>query len=342
MKAVRLRGHGGFEQLEYRADVAVPAPGPGEVLVRIAAAAINNTDINTRIGWYDQSISAATADVSTPPPDARGWRGSPAVFPRIQGADACGRLVGAGTRVLIDPVLASEMGAGAPPRYFGSDCDGAFAEYACVPAANAQRIDSTLSDIELAALPCAYGAAETMLTRLALRSGETLLIRGASGGVGSAAVQLARLRGARIIAVCSADKGEALRALGAEQIIERDADLLAALGAESVDALIDVVGGPGASGALNILRRRGRYATAGAIAGPAVTLDWRTLYLKDLTLYGCTVPDPGVFTRLLQYVERGELVPPVAAVYPLSRIIEAQEAFLAKRHVGKIVLLPGA
>lgn len=348
MRAVLLTGHGGFDKLELRSDVPVPVPGPGEVLIRVGAAAVNNTDINTRIGWYSKAVNEATevggaGGIAGAQDD--GWSGASFKFPRIQGADACGRIVAVGAgvdparigeRVLVEPVFrgASRYDV----LYFGSEVDGAFAEYARVPAAHAHRIESGLSDAELASFPCAYSAAENILTRIALIAGERVLITGASGGVGSAAVQLATRRGAEVIALASGDKADAVRALGASQVIPRDADLEALFGPEYFDAALDVVGGVQFGAILNTLKRGGRYGVSGAISGPIVGLDLRTLYLKDLRLIGCTVLEPQVFPNLIGYIERGEIRPLVAAAYPLTEIVAAQEAFLAKRHVGKMVL----
>ncbi|HEX3846753.1 MAG TPA: alcohol dehydrogenase family protein [Steroidobacteraceae bacterium] len=352
MKAVLLRGHGGFDRLEYREDVPAPTPAPGEVLIRIGAAGVNNTDINMRIGWYSKAVSDATDSPSVgaaAAADDGGWAGDAVGFPRIQGADACGRIVAAGAgvdparigeRVLVDPILRSGAGALDETRYFGSDRDGGFAELTTVPAANARRIESTLSDAELASFPCSYGAAENMLTRARVAAGETVLVTGASGGVGSAAVQLARRRGAQVVAVASAAKAVAVASLGARKVLGRDADVVAELGPESVDAVIDVVGGPSFPRLLEVLKRGGRYAVAGAIAGPTVELDLRTLYLKDLRLLGCTILDPEVFGNLIAYIERGEIKPLVSATYPLREIVAAQKDFLSKAHAGKIVLTP--
>jgi NADPH:quinone reductase-like Zn-dependent oxidoreductase len=357
MKAVRLLGHGGFDQLRLSTDVPVPTPRADEVLIAVGAAGVNNTDINTRIGWYSRAVTqdteAAAANLKASAQDRAadsGWTGSALRFPRIQGADACGRIVaiGAGVdsarlgeRVLVEPVFhAPQAQDRYAVTYFGSECDGAFAEFARVPARHAHRIASPLSDAELASFPCSYSAAENMLSRLSLASGETVLITGASGGVGSAAVQLARRRGARVIAIADPLKARAVAALGAERVLGRKADLAAECGADSVDAVVDVVGGSGFAGLLDVLRRGGRYAVAGAIAGPVVGLDLRTLYLKDLRLFGCTVLDPGVFENLVAYIERGEIRPVVARVYALEDIVAAQEQFLRKEHTGKIVLTP--
>ncbi|MFI4890244.1 MAG: alcohol dehydrogenase family protein [Steroidobacterales bacterium] len=352
MRAVLLKGHGGYDQLEYRDDVPVPRPGAGEVLVRVGAAALNNTDINTRTAWYSRAVregttaDAAASGLANARAEDSGWTGVALKFPRIQGADACGRIVAVGAgvdaarigeRVLIEPVFRMPHAI-----YFGSECDGAFAQYAHAPAAHAYRIRSSLSDAELASFPCAYSAAENMLTRLNLQAGERVLVTGASGGVGSAAVQLARRRGAVVIGVAGAAKLDSVRALGAEQVLVRDTDLVAALGRESVDAVVDIVGGTQFPALLEILRRGGRYAVSGAIAGPTVELDLRTLYLKDLRLLGCTVLEAAVFSNLIAYIERGEIRPVIASTHPLHDIVAAQQEFLTKRHTGKIVLIPPA
>ena len=353
MKAVLLLGHGDLDQLAYREDVRVPRPGPGEVLIRVGAAAVNNTDINTRIGWYSKTVTEATdAGLSAATASATdgAWTGTPLPFPRIQGTDACGRIVAVGPgvaatrigeRVLVDPVLRPRTGVSSGKAgYFASECDGAFAEYTKVPTENARRLESTLTDVELASFPCSYSTAENMLTRAEVVSGQTVLVTGASGGVGSAAVQLARRRGATVIALARAAKAELVVGLGASRVLGRDAHLVAELGAESVDAVIDVVGGSQFPALLNVLRSGGRYAVAGAISGPVVALDLRTLYLKDLRLIGCTIQEAEVFGNLIGYIERGEIRPLVSQVYPLREIARAQVDFLSKGHVGKIVLVP--
>jgi NADPH:quinone reductase-like Zn-dependent oxidoreductase len=351
MRGVQLVGNGGFEQLVVRDDLPVPVPAAHEVLVRVGAAAVNNTDVNTRIGWYTPSVTSATPGTGEPddePAAAIGWSGDAPAFPRIQGADACGRIVEVGAevdpgrsgeRVLVEPVLRGRPGtADRAITYFGSECDGAFAEYAVAPSVHCHRVVSELGDVELATFPCSSSAAENMVVRAAVGPGDVVLVTGASGGVGTAAVQLARRRGARVVAVAGADKAAAVLALGAAEVLPREVDLRAVLGPRSVDVVIDVVGGDGWPTLLDVLRPFGRLATAGAIAGPVVELDLRTLYLKDLTLVGCTVLAQGVFAGLVGHIERGEVQPVVAATYPLEEIVAAQRRFLAKDHVGKVVL----
>ena len=339
MRGVWLTGHGDMDQLDIRKDIPVPVPGPRDVLVRVAAAGVNNTDINTRVAWYSKS-EAASEDAS--------WAGQPITFPRIQGADVCGHIIAVGgevsadridERVLVEPCIREANGKLLDqPWYLGSECDGGFAEYTVVAARHAHKIESVLSDIELASFPCSYSTAENLLTRANVKTGESILVTGASGGVGSAAVQLAKARGAYVWAVTSPAKSDALRELGADGTISRETDLTVEPGSNSVDVVIDLVAGDHWPQYLEALRPGGRYAAAGAIAGPLVELDVRTLYLKDLSLFGCTVLDPGVFNNLIKRIELGAVKPVVARAFTLEDICDAQTLFLKKRHVGKIVL----
>lgn len=336
MTAMLLTGHGDTDKLAYRTDVPTPRPGPGEVLVRVGAAGVNNTDIATRTGWYGAADG-----------EAAGWAGAMA-FPRIQGADVCGHIAATGAavaaarvgeRVLVQSCLVS-LRHGGQDVWLGSERDGGFAQFVAVPSADAHRIDSPLSDVELASFPCAYGTAENLLTRAGVAAGERVLITGASGGVGSAAIQLARARHAEVIAIAGADKLAQCAALGAAEAIPRDVNLLSRIAADSIDVAIDCVGGPSWSNLLDMLKPGGRYAVSGAIAGPAVHLDLRKLYLKDLTFFGCTRQDRAVFQQLIQRIEQRQIVPLISQTYPLSGLAAAQQDFVAKRHFGKLVVVP--
>ena len=354
MTAVLLTGHGGIDKLEYHTDVPMPTPKPGEVLIEITAAGINNTDINTRIGWYSKSVEGATdvggaGGLAEADDSDASWSGVPLGLPRIQGADICGRIVAVGDdadaarigeRVIVRSML----------RYYtdyrpyecwtiGSEMDGGFAQYVAVASKETHAVNCDWSDAELASIPCAYSTAENMLHRAQVGA-ERVLVTCASGGVGSAAVQLAKRRGATVIAVCSSAKSADVLALGADQVIDRNADLVAELGESCVDVVLDLVAGDQWPSLLELLCRGGRYITAGAIAGPLVTLDVRTLYLKDLSLLGSTFQDDVVFENLVRYIERDEIRPVVAKTYPLADIAEAQTDFLAKAHTGKLVLIP--
>jgi NADPH:quinone reductase-like Zn-dependent oxidoreductase len=355
MKAVVTIGNGGYDKLVYR-DVPVPVPGPAEVLIKVLAAGVNNTDINTRLGWYSSDVTASTADAATAQEAQAvsrgdgGWNEA-TPFPFIQGTDCCGRVVLAtdeagahliGKRVLVRACMRPNGFASMGNVWMASDFDGAFAEYVKVPASEVFPVECGWSDAELATIPCSYGTTENMLHRAKLEAGERVLVTGASGGVGSAAIQLAKRRGAHVVAVAGREKLAAVSAIGCDQAIARGDDLLSILGEESIDLVIDNVAGPGFGALLKLLRRGGRYVSSGAIGGPLVTLDMRDFYLKDLTLFGCTAWDEPVFPNLIAYIERGEIRPLVGRVLPLERIADAQREFLEKRHVGNLVLIPHA
>jgi len=224
--------------------------------------------------------------------------------------------------------------------WLGSEVDGGFAQFTCVPALDAHAIESNLSDAELATFPCAYATAENLLGRSGVAAGERVLITGASGGVGAACIQLARRRGAEIVAVASPSRADILKDLGASQVVPRGEPLSSHVEPGSIDAVVDVVGGASWPELLDALRPRGRYAVSGAIAGPIVSLDLRKLYLKDLILLGCTSQDAGVFERLIHALESGEIRPLLAGTYPLSALVRAQQDFLARAQFGKLVVLP--
>lgn len=353
MKAIVTTGNGDFDKLEFR-DVPVPDCGPGEALLQVLGAGVNNTEINTRLGWYSSSVTSATLETvqalqekATVRADG-GWnQASP--FPFIQGTDCCGRVVNAGSdvdggllgrRVLVRACMRPQGFGSMESIWMGSDFDGSFAQFVKVPATDVFPVESDWSDAELATIPCAYGTAENMLHRAAVGAGDQVLVAGASGGVGSAVVQLAKRRRARVTAITGRDKMEQVYAIGADRVIARDDDLVTRLGEQAVDVVVDNVAGPTFGTLLKLLKRGGRYASSGAIAGPVVTLDMRDLYLKDLTMIGCTAWDEPVFPNLVAYLERGEIRPLLAKVFPLSRIADAQREFLEKRHVGNFVLIP--
>ncbi len=353
MKAVVTTGNGGYDRLVYR-DVARPAPGPEAVLIRVGAAGMNNTEINTRLGWYSASVTtdtlgAAAAAKTAPAQKADGGWNAATPFPFIQGTDCCGVVVEAGSRadqtlvgqrVLVRACMRPAGFASPENIWMGSDFDGAFAQFVTVPANEAFPVSCDWSDAELATIPCAYGTAENMIHRAGVGKDMRVLVAGASGGVGSAAVQLAKRRGARVSAITTADKAAAVRALGADDVILRGEDPITALGRGAVDVVVDNVAGPGFPAMLNVLKRGGTLVSSGAIAGPIVALDMRVFYLNDLTLIGCTAWDEPVFPNLIAYIERGEIRPLLTRTYPLDRIAEAQEEFLKKTHIGNFALIP--
>ena len=351
MSAVLTTGHGGFEVLKFSDDVKVPQPSSDQVLIKVLGAGINNTDINTRTAWYSKSVSDETsAENSQGKDDDGSWSGEPLEFPIIQGADCCGEIVAVGNDIDVgrigERVLVRTMQQYAVDYRpyecwtMGSECDGAFAEYMVAFSDESFKIESNWSNAELASIPCAYSTAENLLERSDVKEGEVVLITGASGGVGSAAIQLAKRRGARVVAIASEAKLGAVSDIGADEVIHREDKLIDSIENETIDVVIDLVAGRNWGYLLDVLKKGGRYAAAGAIAGPIVELDVRTLYLKDLVLIGCTFQDREVFQNLIGYIERNEIKPLVSKTYPLKNIIDAQKDFVTKKYVGKLVLLP--
>ena len=354
MNAMVTMGHGDIDKMVWHEEWTRPEPGADDVLVKVGACGLNNTDVNTRSGWYSKAVTEETTgsgfdvDGESDP----SWGGAPITFPRIQGADVCGTVVAVGAnvdaarigeRVITDNWLRDP----ADPRnmikvgYFGSERDGGFAEYTCIPAANALAVTSDLSDAELATFSCSYSTALGMLNRANVNAADTVLVPGASGGVGGALVQLAKLRGARVIAMASVAKHADVKALGADVLLPRASDnLVAALDGETVNVVADVVGGAAWPQLIEVLERGGRYTCSGAIAGPIVEFDLRTFYLNDLTFTGSTVIDQTVMPELVKLIEAGSLRPSLAATYPLAKLHAAQTAFIAKEHTGNIVVVP--
>jgi len=355
MKAVVTTGNGGYEKLDYR-DVPIPQLTANEVLLQVLAAGVNNTEINTRLGWYSSRITGSTQALTTGEKEIQaaraqgdgGWNEA-TPFPFIQGTDCCGRVVAVapgadeslmGSRVLVRSCMRSAGWDSLENIWIASDFDGAFAQFVKVPAIEVFPVNCEWSDAELGTIPCAYGTAENMVQRAKVAKGENVLIAGASGGVGSAAVQLAKRRGAFVTAIAGKAKLEKVKAIGADQVIARGESIVDCLGEKSVDVVVDNVAGPCFGGMLKVLKRGGRFVSSGAIAGPLVELDMRDFYLKDLTLIGCTAWDEPIFPNLVSYIEKGEIMPLLAKTFPLKKIAEAQREFTQKKHVGKFVLIP--
>ena len=353
MKGVYLTGFGGYDKLDYREDIPVPKPKAGEVLVKIGAAAVNNTDINTRIGWYSKNVKTATSvggaegygdDVN----EDGSWLGQALGFPRIQGADSCGRIVAVGEGVdekrIGERVLIRNVQEMPPSEHglecftHGSECDGTFCEYTTARSEEVFCINSSLSDEELAVFPCAYATANNLICRVGVKENDRVLVTGASGGVGSALVQLVKARGAKVIGVCDPGQEDIVKGYGADEIIFRGEDYIEKLGEMSVDVVLDMVAGDSWPQILKILKKGGKLGMCGAIAGPIVEFDVRDMYLKDLSFYGTTYQTRDSMLQLIEFVEQGKVRPIIAKVYPLKDIVEAQKAFLSKKHVGKIVL----
>jgi alcohol dehydrogenase len=242
-----------------------------------------------------------------------------------------------GARVIC-PTNQPEPTAQNPLRFvsIGSEYDGAFAQYCVVPARHLHDVTpSALSDVDIGAMPCAYGTAANLLARAGVRADDRVLVTGASGGVGLAAVQLALLRDAEVTGQARPEKAAVLRAAGAA-VLDRDARPEP----RSFDVVIDVVGGAGWQHRLEALLPGGRYATSGAVAGPLVQGDLRTIYLNDLTIFGATHQPPEVFAGLVSLINAARIRPVVSQTYALRDIGQAQADLAAGRYAGKLVLLP--
>ncbi len=348
MRAMLLTGHGDMDKLVYTTDQPVPQISDTEVLIQVHACGLNNTDVNTRTGWYSKGVEKNTTGNALETADEAdaGWGGTSISFPLIQGADVCGTVIAVGSnadknligkRVLIDTWLRDwsmpnkKDGVG----YYGSECNGGFAEYTKIDHRNVHPVTSDLSHAELATFATSWMTAEGMLNRANVGPEDTVLITGASGGVGSALIALANRRGAKTIALTSAKKKDAIQTLNPSQILIRNQDTLDGI---KVSVVADVVAGDMFPDLIKALERGGRYVTSGAIAGPITSLDIRTLYLHDLTLFGSTIVPAGTFDDLVGYIERKEVEPLLAKIYPLEKLHEAQAAFIAKEHTGNIVI----
>ncbi|QER87816.1 zinc-binding dehydrogenase [Streptomyces tendae] len=345
MRAVRITRHGGPEVLEA-AQVPVPVPRAGEALVRVTSVALNNTDLWTREGAYGRPGD----------PEARsGWRG-PVDFPRVQGADVAGRVAAVGSggdeglvgrRVVVDPAVYDGDGPDAHPvGLMGSERDGGYAEYVTAPLDQLHDVTgSPLTDDQLASLPTAYGTALGMIERGRMREGETVLVSGASGGVGLALVQIARARGAQVVAVSSGTKIDAVREAGAHAVVDRAGDVIGQIRAaapQGIDVGLDVVAGDLVSEGVPLLREGGRWVIAGALGGYGVHLDVRRLYLHNAQVIGSAMHTRAHFGLLMEMARQAAVEPVVAAAYPLDQAARAQEELARRNHVGKIVLHPGA
>ena len=363
MAAVLLTGHGGIDQLVYREDVAVPRPGAGEVLVKVTATAKNNTDRKVREGLYptEREDDIASFQIS----------GTATLsFPRIQGADVVGRVVAAGSGVpesrvgergLLDFNIYADQrrDINLIPDYYGHGRDGGYAEYIAVPSAQFHRVDNPeLADAELAALGmCSYQTALHMLTAARVQAGEHILITGASGGVGTALIQLCRILGAVPHAVSSPGKAEALRELGAASVIDRTrtddwkAAVREATDGAVIDAVMDLVGGEMTNQLIDVLiermPERGTYprlSIAGASAGSSTKILWTRIYLYQIQLFGVSHGTRDEADQLIAWIRSGALRPVLHGTFKLSDIHRAEEYFVNRDNsfLGKIALVPDA
>lgn len=363
MAAMLLTGHGDIEKLHYREDVKTPTPGPGDVLVQVTATAKNNTDRKAREGLYP---TKEKGDVTS---FAMG--GTPTLtFPRIQGADVAGWIVSVGEGVdagrigqrgLLDfNIYADEhRDINLTPDYYGHGADGGYAEYIAVPADQFHYIaNPKLRDAELASMGmCSYQTAYHMMTSAQIGAGERVLVSGASGGVGTALIQLCRIVGAIPYAVSQPDKADALLALGAEVVIDRG-DLptfvdrvLATTGGQPIDAVMDLVGGEMTDRFIDTMivdmqsrQSYPRLAIAGASGGNLSEIMWTRIYLYQVQILGVSHGTREEAEQLIDWIRSGELKPVLHAAFKLSELHAAERYFVkrGRHYLGKIVIVPDA
>lgn len=361
MSAMLLTGHGGIDKLVYRRDVPTPSPAAGEVLVQVTATAKNNTDRKAREGLYP------TKDKS----DVTSFQigGSPTLtFPRIQGADVVGRVVAVGDGVdaerigqrgLLDFNLYPDdrRDINLTPDYYGHGADGGFAEYIAVPADQFHTVETPeLADAELAAMGmCSYQTALHMLNAAGVTAGERVLVTGASGGVGTALIQLCRIMGAIPYALSTPDKAEALVALGAEAVLDRSAmqdftDQVRTLtDGRPIDAVMDLVGGEMTDRFIDCMifgmQRRDSYprlSIAGASAGNISEILWTRIYLYQVQIFGVSHGTRDEAEQLVAWIRSGQLKPVLHAAFKLSELHDAERYFVDRgsNFLGKIVIVP--
>ncbi|MDN3522767.1 zinc-binding dehydrogenase [Halomonas ramblicola] len=363
MSAMLLTGHGDVDKLVYRDDVPVPQPGPGEVLVRVTATAKNNTDRKAREGLYP------TKDKGDVTSFAMGGEAT-LTFPRIQGADIAGRVVAVGEGVdagrigergLLDFNLYADArrDLNLTPDYYGHGADGGFAEYVALPSDQFHHVPNPeLRDAELAAMGmCSYQTAYHMMTSARVAAGERVLVSGASGGVGTALIQLCRIVGAIPYAVSQPEKADALLALGAEAVIDRG-DLpsfvervLEATGGTPIDAVMDLVGGEMTDrfidtmiGDMQARTSYPRLSIAGASGGNLSEIMWTRIYLYQVQIFGVSHGTREEAEQLVAWIREGRLKPVLHAAFRLSDLHAAERYFVSRgsNFLGKIVIVPDA
>ena len=325
MKAVVISTYGEAEVLQYT-EVPTPTPGAAQVLVEVKAMGLNYLDIFVR----------------------RGMPGRRTPLPHISGGDIAGVVaavgsevstVSVGARVLVDPAV--------PEGAIGEDVPGGMAEYTRVPASNLIPIPDLVSFEEAACLPIAYGTAWRMLiTRANVRAGETVFILGASGGVGTAAVQIAKLAGARVIAGSGSHaKWDRLRHLGADDVVdtsdpEFDRSIWALTSKQGVDVLVNYTGAATWIPSIRALKKGGRLVTCGATAGYQTLLDLRYVWVRELSLLGSDGWTRQELQTVCLLAWEGKIRPIIDRILPLAQAAEAEQALERREVFGKVILVP--
>ncbi|MGI9596573.1 MAG: quinone oxidoreductase family protein [Acidimicrobiales bacterium] len=334
MKAIVFEEHGGLDVLAYT-DIETPEPGPGEVRVAVDACSLNYHDVFTRRGM---------AGIKTP-------------LPMIPGCDAAGTVDASGEgvsgwstgdRVLVDPVQWSDDGR---IRMIGDTRWGAYAQYVVVDARQLIPLPAQVSAVDASCLPVAYGTAHRMMfTRGEVAAGETVFVLGASGGVGTCCVLLAKMAGAHVVAAAgSAEKCEALERLGADETVDYSTTDIAAFTKERTgslfsgggwDVVVNFTGGDTWPKTLRMVKMGGRLLTCGATAGFDPQTDIRFIWTAEMDVRGSNGWKRDDLHSLLSMVADGRLQPVVDKVLPLSEGVEAMRLLEDRQFFGKVVIAP--
>ena len=342
MQVGRIHEHGGPEVLRVE-DAARPEPGPGEVLVRVLAVSINHLDLWVR----------------------RGMPGVKIPFPRVLGCDGTGEIAGlgegveglaVGQRVVIEPGMSSGTSESdlAGNDHLSDDysirgehCDGLYSEFIALEARYVLPLPAGLDPIQAAAAPLTFLTAWGMLDRAAVQPGETVLVLGGASGVGTAAIQIARTRGARVLATGGTDaKRQHALDLGAEAVCDqRDPEwgreVKRLTDGRGVDVVVEHIGPATWDTSMRVLARRGRLVTCGGTTGPKVSIVLPALFIKNLSVLGSTMGPRAALPEIFQRLAAGEWRTVVDEVVPLSDVQRAHARLEASDVVGKIVLEPG-
>ncbi|MHC4321088.1 MAG: zinc-binding dehydrogenase [Planctomycetota bacterium] len=342
MKATVFKEHGSVDKLVYT-DFAEPEISSSEVLVKVKACGINHLDI-----WVREGMPGVTLPL-----------------PHILGCEITGEIAGIGSavkdlsigqRVIVSPgiscgkcgfCLSSNDSLCHEFKIMGFQVNGGYAEYVKAPAENIIPISDKLSFEKWAAVPLVFLTAWNMLkTRGDLATGETVLIHAAGSGIGSAAIQIARLSGADVITTVGSDrKLEKARELGADYVINHSKEDFADkvnefTDGKGVDLVFEHIGPETWEKSMLCLKRGGRIVTCGATSGPTVSLDIRFLFARQLSISGCYMGSRRELQMILKLIESGRLKPVVDSVFPLEDAVTAQTKMLDRKQFGKIVLVP--
>lgn len=342
MRALILQGHGGPEQVSI-ANLPDPQPGPGQVRVKVRAAALNHLDLWVRAGWPQLKLS----------------------FPHVLGSDMAGEIdaVGVGVsaswtgkRVVVAPgqscgrcehCLSGNENLCRHFHLLGEHVTGGQAQYICVPHTHVLELPEKMSFVDAAALPVTFQTAWHMLVgRAGLSPNSTVLVHAASSGVGSAAIQIAKLFGARVITTTSGDeKCERARKLGADDVIDRTlqdtyAEVRRLTAKRGVDVVFEHTGTATWDASLRSLTTGGTLVTCGATTGHDAKIDLRFLFARQVAIVGSTMGTRAELLEILKHVAAGRLRPVIDRVMPLERGKEAQAMLERGEHFGKLVLEP--